>query len=240
MKRKVILLGFAALMMCGTATMTAQVGINTETPKTTLDIVQKDKTTPGQGFRLDDGNEYANYVLTTAADGSATWKPAAITMVEAVKTLGQTNISLTSDSTWKVCNMTITLPPGNWKVDYCSKLKRATGDANITNADSFWLFTSLCDDASMPKPTSDIPVVYQYISWSLTANPYLEALGMRGDQNVDGTPSGFWIVNNTSTDPKTYHVVVECSTQSAKHPDSYVTFSPNDRENKMVATPILP
>jgi hypothetical protein len=54
----------------------AQVGINTETPKTTLDIVQEDQTTKGKGFRLDDGNQAAGYVLTGDADGIGTWAKA--------------------------------------------------------------------------------------------------------------------------------------------------------------------
>ena len=238
MSKKVFLMGIIALE-CGVTTLTAQVGINTETPKTTLDIVQKDKTTPGQGFRLDDGNEYANYVLTTAADGTATWKPAAITMIKGIKVAGQTQIPLTSDSTWKVCNMSITLPPGTWKVDYCGKFWRLSGDTNIPYADSFWIYTSLCDDPSMPNVSSNLSGL-SYISWSFTANPYLEGLGRRHDLNVEGTPSGFWIVTNTSGNTKTYYLMMEVCSQSAKYPTSYIVWSGTDGENKMVATPVLP
>jgi hypothetical protein len=45
MNKKVFVMGAIALMMSSAAT-NAQVGINTDTPKTTLDIVQKDQTTP--------------------------------------------------------------------------------------------------------------------------------------------------------------------------------------------------
>jgi hypothetical protein len=72
MKRKVILtLGIIALM--SGAAMFAQVGVNTDTPKTTLDIVQKDQTVKGKGFRLDDGNQGAGKILTSDADGAGTW-----------------------------------------------------------------------------------------------------------------------------------------------------------------------
>jgi hypothetical protein len=50
------------------------VGINTDTPKTTLDIVQKDQTVPGQGFRLDDGNQGNGKFLISDANGIGTWK----------------------------------------------------------------------------------------------------------------------------------------------------------------------
>ena len=241
MSNKVFLTGIIALTICGVTSMTAQVGINTEKPTTSLDIVQPDSTNnPGHGFRLRDGNEDAGKVLTSDVGGTGTWKYTALQMIESKKENVQTNIPLTSDSTWKVCNMTITLPPGSWKVDYNAKCYRLPGDVNILNPDCFFIETSLCDDASTPNPTPDIPIIYQLISCSYVADPYLETLGIRHNQSVQAAPSGFWILNNTSGSAKTYHIITRCAAQSVKYPDSYLTFSPNDREDKMVATPILP
>ncbi|MDR1652946.1 MAG: hypothetical protein LBS01_04740 [Prevotellaceae bacterium] len=54
--------------------LNAQVGINTENPQATLDVVQKDKTVPGQAIRIDDGNQGAGKVLTSDADGVGSWQ----------------------------------------------------------------------------------------------------------------------------------------------------------------------
>ncbi|MDR1652055.1 MAG: hypothetical protein LBS01_00110 [Prevotellaceae bacterium] len=73
MKKSILILGLAALMSSGQS-LFAQVGINTDAPKTTLDIVQKDTATvKGRGFRLVDGNEAAGKVLTSNDDGEGTW-----------------------------------------------------------------------------------------------------------------------------------------------------------------------
>ncbi|WP_123906609.1 hypothetical protein [Chryseobacterium sp. MYb7] len=55
----------------GFSSIYSQVGINTETPKATLDVVAKET---GKGFRLEDGNQGNNKVLMSDADGIGTWK----------------------------------------------------------------------------------------------------------------------------------------------------------------------
>jgi hypothetical protein len=71
MRKKFLVLTAAAMAAMGVA---AQVGVNTETPKTTLDIVQTDKSTnPGHGFRLDDGNQDEGKIIMGDADGVGTW-----------------------------------------------------------------------------------------------------------------------------------------------------------------------
>ncbi|MDR1652945.1 MAG: hypothetical protein LBS01_04735 [Prevotellaceae bacterium] len=53
--------------------LNAQVGVNTDNPQATLDVVQKDKTVPGQAIRIDDGNQSAGRLLTSDANGVGTW-----------------------------------------------------------------------------------------------------------------------------------------------------------------------
>ena len=76
--KKVFLTGIIALTICGVTSMTAQVGINTETPKTTLDIVSDTAVASGgqhgQGFRLIDDNQNSGRVLTSNTDGVGTWE----------------------------------------------------------------------------------------------------------------------------------------------------------------------
>ncbi|MDR1653057.1 MAG: hypothetical protein LBS01_05310 [Prevotellaceae bacterium] len=73
MKKSILTLGIIALM--SGAALSAQVGINTDNPTATLDIVQKDQTLKGKGFRLDDGNQGAGKILTSDSDGTGTWTP---------------------------------------------------------------------------------------------------------------------------------------------------------------------
>jgi hypothetical protein len=65
----------AALIAATAMGINAQVGINTDSPTATLDIIQMDKATnPGHGFRLDDGNQAAGKILTSDTDGVGTWE----------------------------------------------------------------------------------------------------------------------------------------------------------------------
>jgi hypothetical protein len=74
MKKSILTVGLTALMSGGQL-LYAQVGINTDTPKVTLDIVQKDTATvKGKGFRLVDGNEGGGKVLMSDNDGTGTWQ----------------------------------------------------------------------------------------------------------------------------------------------------------------------
>jgi hypothetical protein len=72
----------AALIAATVVGINAQVGINTDAPKTTLDIVQPDQMVKGQGFRLDDGNQVDGKVLTSDDDGIGTWKFAALKLFQ--------------------------------------------------------------------------------------------------------------------------------------------------------------
>ncbi len=75
MKKFIYLLVGITLIVNSTAIAQGTVGINTETPKTTLDIVQPDKATnAGHGFRLDDGNQALGRFLRSDADGIGTWQ----------------------------------------------------------------------------------------------------------------------------------------------------------------------
>jgi hypothetical protein len=88
MKRKrFFTAGIIALIF--SASLNAQVGINTDNPQTTLDIVQQDQSTKGKGFRLDDGNQGAGRVLVSDADGVGTWGTPIVTLMQ----LGKKKIS---------------------------------------------------------------------------------------------------------------------------------------------------
>jgi chitodextrinase len=87
---------FAATMMTG---INAQVGINTDSPTTTLDIIQTDKATnPGHGFRLDDGNQGGGKILTSDANGTGTWQLASAgALIQGTWSNVNANIPLSTD-----------------------------------------------------------------------------------------------------------------------------------------------
>ena len=138
MSKKVFLAGFIALA-CGVTSMTAQVGINTETPSNKgLHIVQSGDTTGltnhGQAFRLEDGNQAAGKVLTSDNDGNATWEePITSVTLKGVITPNQ-NIPIPMDASsfvWQGTtantylsqivtmdpNSYIDLPNGLWRIN---------------------------------------------------------------------------------------------------------------------------
>ena len=112
MNKRVFLVGFIALTMCGITSMTAQVGINTETPTNKgLHIVQSGDTTGtanhGQAFRLEDGNQGTGKVLTSDASGNATWGAPLLTYTpttSAFSTITITTSNVSSDALESICS----------------------------------------------------------------------------------------------------------------------------------------
>jgi hypothetical protein len=105
-------------------------GVNTDTPKATLDIVQKDQTVKGKGFRLDDGDQTNGYVLTSDADGIGTWRMPAggtkfgfntirsgVEQIYACPTQGVSSINQIEDVI-VFSDYYIDLEPGVWRIDF--------------------------------------------------------------------------------------------------------------------------
>jgi hypothetical protein len=113
MNRKTFLT--AALIAATVTGINAQVGINTDVPKATLDIVQPDQTVKGKGFRLDDGNQAAGKILTSDADGTGTWKMVGIPM-KVVSGLFPTRTAPYWTGTIDIEDVYIDLPPGQYLV----------------------------------------------------------------------------------------------------------------------------
>jgi len=242
--KKLILSGIIALTMSGAALkVSAQVGINTDNPQVQgLHIVQKDKgTNQGHGFILDDGNQADGKVLTSDANGIGTWKLPALKMIE--ENPFDSKYSIDSipfvKSRSYITGHSITLPAGKWKVDLEAVLSQATNKpwaTPIPAGNWAWIYFQLTDNPAILALTSDIAVAKRYISMIYTA------LTPIASNNIVqyATTSGFWTVNNTSGVDKTYWVFVRMVLTLEDLPDSYLyrVFS-TQRENKLVATPIL-
>ena len=112
--------------MTGTVAAPAgKIGIGTNAPSTTLHV--QNSTSPA--FRLVDGTQAAGNILTSDANGNASWQPTAklgLNTYTGTFTTGYTNIPITTsaaasdavngNTTYFYCGLSITLPPGKYFV----------------------------------------------------------------------------------------------------------------------------
>ncbi|MDR2384429.1 MAG: hypothetical protein LBD80_02020 [Tannerella sp.] len=111
--------------------MGAQVGINTENPQTTLDIVQRDKTVKGKAFRLDDGNQGNGKILISDTNGIGTWTNPPIPVTPSL--INIINYKLTNVNKDYVNNFDTKLSTNDWVVfvvDFQFILDKTGGNEN--------------------------------------------------------------------------------------------------------------
>ncbi|MCL1867413.1 MAG: hypothetical protein FWF72_00460 [Paludibacter sp.] len=243
--KQVILAGIFALTMSGAALkISAQVGINIDTPKTTLDVVQEDQTTHGKGFRLDDGNQADGKVLTSDTDGIGTWQLFGLKMIEE----NPYDINYQTDSISFVKNVycatgqSITLTAGKWKVDLVAVLSVSLSKSwaiPIPPGEWAWIYFQLTDNPNTATlvRTSDVAEGKQLVSMLYTV---IKPLSSVYNIYQFATTQGFWTVNNTISTDKTYWVFAQLQTVSTNLPNSYLyRILCIQWENKLVAIPIL-
>ncbi len=167
------------------------VGIGTTNPSNKLHIVYG-----SAAFRLEDGTQAANRVLTSDANGVGTWQPVAITNI--IGTLGAgVNIAFNETANYLQTGTYITLPPGRWAVNVTMLMRRDAPSVDETPANSsFWLRSTLSDSNGInPTPSPDI-----IGSSNLVSGNYP---GSSRYSNLFGTI----FINNTSGSNKTYYYV---------------------------------
>ncbi|MDR3023079.1 hypothetical protein [Chryseobacterium sp.] len=159
---------------------TGNLGLGTKSPAVKLDIETGGTlATPVTGFKLADGNQINNYVLTSDNTGVGTWKPIALTLIPG--TLGA-GVDIPSAQTGIYYNTGtyIDLPPGKWMITcimLMSKRNSITGTGSETTApnESWWVRTTF-GDANTPtslSPTSpDIQGTSKLISGVLVPASY--------------------------------------------------------------------
>ncbi|MDR1653870.1 MAG: hypothetical protein LBS01_09560 [Prevotellaceae bacterium] len=166
MKKSILILGLTALMSSGQS-LFAQVGINTDTPKTTLDIVQKDTATvKGRGFRLVDGNERETFALMCDADGVGTWKQITMPVIFGkfvnkiinfpFKKIGGGSTGI--DSLYLNTGAYIDLPPGMWRVDVICLLWGNPVDSMVTKDYKMWFRGTFGDNAESRDVSPDVGI----------------------------------------------------------------------------------
>ena len=186
-----------------TVTAAGNVGIGKIAPSTKLHITTGGTaTTPNpSGFRLEDGNQNTNFVLTSDTDGVGTWKPIAVEYV-VVNPLGVNSFVLEAGvNVAKYTGVSVTFPPGKWLLTFLVPVMTAPDNTQGTQFVRLRLGDSPTD---MPS-SSYIPDAIR---------PRL-AFGAFSNQQNLGVITGNLAVNNTSGAPKTYYLMADNSTSLA-------------------------
>ena len=174
------------ILLGKTGSNAPKVGIGTYKPGAKLEI--NNGTTAG-AVKIVDGTEGAGKVLTSDANGLATWKRQALTLIEGVKGSG---ISIPPSTTGYIYTGSyITLPPGKYMVSVQNLI--TVGFPNYSNG-HFWLRTTFSDSNTTFVRTADIDSTKGFlISGLLPQGARFSML------------NGSLIIENTTSSPKTYY-----------------------------------
>ena len=231
-----------------TVTAAGNVGIGKIAPSTKLHIRTGDTApTPNpSGFRLEDGNQKTNFVLTsTNTSGVGTWKPVAVTRIVGFIGPGIDVPFKTIDEKYRKTGSYIDLPPGKWevRVTMLMPVGGVPGDAfpgggTMIANDWVWLKSTF---STVDAPT----IVESQISSDIEGASLVSNLFF-GPKSLSGEPkfnmmNGSVIINNTSTASKRYYYYAgntdsqEYTTGSGKATKFYLFGGSYWAENSIVA-----
>ena len=221
-----------------TVTAAGNVGIGKIAPSTKLHI-----TTGGtaiapnpSGFRLEDGNQNTNLVLTSDTNGVGTWKPVAITRILGILGAGIDVPLVTTGGVYRKTGSYIDLPSGKWEVRVTMLLPVDGGTMTVN--DWVWLKTTF-------STVNAATIVDSQISSDIEGASLVSNLFF-GPKSVSGYPkfnmlNGSVIINNTSTASKRYYYYAgntdsqEYTTGSGKATKFYLFGGSNWAENSITA-----
>ena len=194
-----------------TVTAAGNVGIGKIAPSTKLHITTGGTAaTPNpSGFRLEDGNQNKNLVLTSDTNGVGTWKPVAATRIVGTLGAGVDVPFITAGGVYRKTGSYIDLPSGKWEVRVTMLMPVGglssdplPGGGTMTVNDWVWLKTTFSTATTTTIVDSDISSDIE--GASLVSNLFF------GPKLVSGEPkfnmlNGSVIINNTSTASKRYY-----------------------------------
>ena len=230
-----------------TVTAAGNVGIGKIAPSTKLHITTGGTaTTPNpSGFRLEDGNQNTNFVLTSDTNGVGTWKPVAITRIVGTLGAGIDVPFITAGQVYHKTGSYIDLPSGKWEVRVTMLMPVGgvpsdplPGGGTMIVNDWVWLKTtfSTVNAATIvgTQISSDIE------GPSLVSNLFFGPKSLSNDPKFNML-NGSVIINNTSTASKRYYYYAgntdsqEYTTGSGKATKFYVFGGYNWGENSITA-----
>ena len=185
-----------------TVTAAGNVGIGKIAPSTKLHITTGGTaaTPNATGFRLEDGNQNTNFVLTSDTNGVGTWKPVATTRIVGTLGAGVDVPFITTGEVYRKTGSYIDLPSGKWEVRVTMLMPVDGG--TMTANDWVWLKTTFSTLNQANIVDSDISSDIE--GASLVSNLFF------GPKSVSSEPkfnmlNGSVIINNTSTASKRYY-----------------------------------
>ena len=176
------------------------IGIGTTAPSARLEV---NNGTINGAIKIVDGTQDDGKVLTSDADGLATWQtPKAL----AVKgEIGGYNVPFETHSGYRYTGATITLPPGKWLVTITQFVYITgfdSGGTNVLLSSDDWMitrttFSDQTNVSSIGQAASPSADISQPSTMTFTAH---------GPQRGDAK-TGVVYINNTSNAPKTYKYI---------------------------------
>ena len=185
-----------------TVTAAGNVGIGKIAPSTKLHITTGGTaaTPNATGFRLEDGNQNTNFVLTSDTNGVGTWKPVAATRIVGTLGAGVDVLFKTTGGVYRRTGSYIDLPPGKWEVRV-TMLMPVDGGTMTVN-DWVWLKTTFSTVNAATIVESQISSDIE--GASLVSNLFFGPKSASNDPKFN-MMNGSVIINNTSTASKRYY-----------------------------------
>ena len=185
-----------------TVTAAGNVGIGKIAPSTKLHITTGGTAaTPNpSGFRLEDGNQNTNFVLTSDTNGVGTWKPVAITRIVGTLGAGIDVPFITAGEVYRKTGSYIDLPSGKWEVKVTMLMPVYGGTMTVN--DWVWLKSTFSTVDATTIVDSDISSNIE--GASLVSNLFFGPKSVSGDPKFN-MMNGSVTINNTSTASKIYY-----------------------------------
>jgi hypothetical protein len=182
-----------------TVTSSGNIGIGTVSPTQKIDIhTGGTASTPVTGFKLADGNQSESFVLTTDANGVATWKPITVDY-ELIYPAGIAAYTLPANtSTPQYTGVKVSLPPGKWKIDFIVALRIPITQNYLPGAQFVRLRLADTDQNNIGINTYSSDAV----------RPRLASVAIPNSQNKAILTGSLGVNNQTSSD-KTYYLYVD-------------------------------
>ena len=227
-----------------TVTAAGNVGIGKIAPSTKLHITTGGTaaTPNATGFRLEDGNQKTNFVLTSDTYGVGTWKPVEVTRTVGTLGAGVDVPFVTASGVYRKTGSYIDLPPGKWEVRVTMLMPvggvGSDGGGKMTVDDWVWLKSTF-------STVNAATIVDSQISSDIEGASLVSNLFF-GPKSVPDEPkfnmlNGSVIINNTTTATKRYYYYAgntdsqEYATGSGKATKFYVFGGWNWGENSIIA-----
>ena len=221
-----------------TVTAAGNVGIGKIAPSTKLHITTGGTaaTPNATGFRLEDGNQNTNFVLTSDTNGVGTWKPVAATRIVGIIGAGIDVPFITAGEVYRRTGSYVDLPSGKWEVRV-TMLMPVDGGTMTVN-DWVWLKTTFSTVNTATIVESQISSDLE--GASLVSNLFFGPKSLSNDPKFNML-NGSVIINNTSTASKRYYYYAgntdsqEYNTGSGKATKFYLFGGSNWAENSITA-----